>query len=472
MWQQRSDVALHATQLITEVEVMLERGKAVWAGATMVLTALAFTACGGSTPTNSGTASAATCTGIGNITLNVWADSNDQPYVDPSTKAFEQKYPNVTVNIAYKDFDTMIKTVGLAMTSNNPPDIAAGNQGYQVDGTLVKSGAILNLDQYFKALGWDKAFSANTLQPNRLTTDGKQFGTGSLYGLSLYVQYVGVFYNKSKLAALGITDPSSLDSKDAFEAALAKAKAAGMTPIMMGDLTTYPATHNYALMQSWYVSAQDSNDWVYGKAGTTFDDAGHRSAAADLQNWGKSGYFNTDRFAIKNGPAAGLFANGSAVFDIDGDWQAAAIDKGLGQQAGWMLFPAGPDGKHGAVGSVSEPYHISSKSKHPGCAATYLDFITTSDAAKAAMVAQELIPAASGGTAAPTSNSALMTDQINEYARLLKDNGLMAWEDWSTPTMLTLLGQNTQSLIAGKMTPADYTKSIQANWQAFQDTRK
>ena len=53
------------------------------------------------------------------------------------TKAFEQKYPNVTVKVSYRAFDSWIKQVKLSLASKNPPDVVAGNQGYQVDGELV-----------------------------------------------------------------------------------------------------------------------------------------------------------------------------------------------------------------------------------------------------------------------------------------------------------------------------------------------
>ena len=80
------------------------------------------------------------------------------------TKQFEQKYPNVTVKLQFRDFASWIKQVKLAASGDNPPDVFAGNQGYQVDGELVKAGLILPLDAYAKAYGWNESFTPETLQ--------------------------------------------------------------------------------------------------------------------------------------------------------------------------------------------------------------------------------------------------------------------------------------------------------------------
>src|ERR1044072_515176 len=115
------------------------------------------------------------------------------------TKQFEQKYPNVTVKVSFRDFPTWIKQVKLAASGDNPPDVFAGNQGYQVDGELVKAGLILPLDQYAKAYGWDKSFPPETLQQFEWSKDGSTFGSGTLYGVAQSGQSTGVVADMAKL---------------------------------------------------------------------------------------------------------------------------------------------------------------------------------------------------------------------------------------------------------------------------------
>src|SRR3954470_11096234 len=120
------------------------------------------------------------------------------------SKSFEQKYPNVTVKITFRDFTSWTKQAKLVVSSDNPPDVFAGNQGYQLDGELVKAGLIKPLDEYAKAYGWDKSYSPETLQQFKWTNDGQKFGEGTLWGVAQTGQSVGVFANKKKLAAAGI----------------------------------------------------------------------------------------------------------------------------------------------------------------------------------------------------------------------------------------------------------------------------
>jgi raffinose/stachyose/melibiose transport system substrate-binding protein len=164
---------------------------------------------------------------LGPVTLRVVSSETGEgpkKAIVEMTKAFEQKYPNVTVKVSYRAFDSWIKQVKLSLASKNPPDVVAGNQGYQVDGELVKAGLILPLTKYAKAYGWEQSFSPQSLQQFKWSPDGKTFGQGTLYGIAQSGQSTGVFANTAKLQKAGV-DPAQLKSFDDFDAALAKIKA-------------------------------------------------------------------------------------------------------------------------------------------------------------------------------------------------------------------------------------------------------
>ena len=139
---------------------------------------------------------------LGPVTLRVIsAEGSGGPReaIKELTKAFEEKYPNVTVKVSFRDFSSWIKQAKLVASTNNPPDVFAGNQGYQLDGELVKAGLILPLDKYAKAYGWDKSYTPETLQQFEWTDDGKTFGEGTLWGVAQTGQSTGVFANMAKL---------------------------------------------------------------------------------------------------------------------------------------------------------------------------------------------------------------------------------------------------------------------------------
>lgn len=409
---------------------------------------------------------------LGPVTLRVVsgeAVDTQKLRLEEPTKAFEALYPNVKVEIEFKDFNTHLQTIKLVMQDANPPDVVHGNQGYDIMGSLIKAGLVTNLDKYAKVHGWEQKFSAEVIQPNRFSTDGKIFGEGSLWAVSQAVEYTGVFYNKANLAKIGISDVKSLDSIDAFEAALQKAKDAGLVPIILGDSDKWPANHSYSIMEGLFIDPKLHNDWVFGKAGSDITPA-CLQAGQKLQGWVNKGYFNPDILAISYDDSIARFTKGEGVFYIGGVWATSSIYTGLKDDAGWMLHPPGKSGQHISIGSINLPLMISSKSKYQDLAAAYLNFITTSDEAVNSMLKNGSLPAI-GLTSDKKASDPLTQMLIDEYSRLIKDKGLEAWQDWATPRMYDLMSSNTQSLIGGQMTAGDYCKSLQDDWNTFQSSR-
>ena len=155
----------------------------------------------------------------------------------------------------------------------------AGNQGYQLDGELVKAGLILPLNEYAKAYGWDKSYTPETLQQFSWSDDGKTFGKGTLWGVAQSGQSTGVFANMAKLRQAGI-DPASLKTFDDFDAALAKlrkALPADEPVIALGNKDQFGAIHLWGMIQGAYEPAQAIRDWIFHKPGATFDTPGNLS---------------------------------------------------------------------------------------------------------------------------------------------------------------------------------------------------
>jgi raffinose/stachyose/melibiose transport system substrate-binding protein len=413
------------------------------------------------------------CADAGDITLKVGFSEAGEVILEEFKKqaeAFEAANPNVTVEVNAKDWSSSYQTIKLAMSGDDPPDVMQGNEGWAIDGALWQAGLILDLDDYAAAFGWDEGFPESALMVNRFSDDGKTMGEGNLVAVPPAIQYVGVFYNKTLLEQLGVTDVSTIDSKDAFLAVLDKAKESGLLPVMLGDSDKWPALHNLSLLNGWYVSPQAINDWVFNKPGSTYNDEGHIQGARDFQEWMSKGYFNADALATSFNDAVARFGNGEGVFYIGGTWALGDVYKAMGDDVGFMLFPAGPNGTHAAVGGYSLPFVISSKSEHPDCAAAFIDFVTASPQAIAAQIAAGRPSAALAGAEATIDNP-LLEQMVSEYQRLNSENGLFTWEDWPTPTMFTLMQSEAQLLLGGQITPEEYAKTIQDDWDAFMATR-
>jgi raffinose/stachyose/melibiose transport system substrate-binding protein len=442
----------------------------------------AVAACGGTpgqekpqtTQQNQGSAQAVQTDGfdkLGPVTLRVVSSEGSggpRDAIKALTKQFEAKYPNVTVKVSFRDFSSWIKQVKLTMASNNPPDVIAGNQGYQVDGELVKAGLILPLDKYAKAYGWEKDFSDLALQQFKWSSDGQQFGTGNIYGIAQSGQSTGVFANLAKLRKAGV-DPASLKTFDDFDKALAKIKATlpkDEPVIMMGNKEQYPVIHVWGTFQGAYTPAQNIRDWIFHRSGQTFDTDANKQSLQKLKQWNDAGYFgrNDDYNGRAEVDAANLFGRGQGAFMLGGNWNAQTVVDGLKNNAAFFDMPAGPTGKLAAIGSASVPIHISSKSKQADLAAAYINFIAGKPASQE-LVNTTQVPAIVDPTAQPSQR---FTQEVaGGWQQLVDAGGLTLYPDWSSPTMLETMSQGFQELLANRASVDDVAKRIQNDWNTY-----
>jgi len=372
------------------------------------------------------------------------------------------------VRLSFRDTASWFKQAKLVAASDNPPDVFAGNQGYQVDGELVKAGLVLPLDEYAKAYGWNESFSPDTLQQFKWSDDGSRFGEGTLWGVAQSGQSTGVFANMAKLRKAGI-DPSSLKTFDDFDAALAKLRRVlprDEPVIALGNKDQYGAIHLWGMIQGAYTPAQQVRDWIFHKDGATFDTPGNLRSLEKLKQWADRGYMGPgDAFNSRNdAEAAAAFARGEGAFMLGGNWNAQTVVDGLKDDAAFFDMPPGPTGKAAAIGSASVPIHISAKTKNPDLAAAYLDFIAGRPASKA-LVATTQVPAIVDPTAQPSARFA--QEVAKGWQTLVDAGGLTLYPDWSSPTMLETMGQSFQELLAGRVSVGDVTKRIQDDWSAY-----
>ena len=158
-----------------------------------------------------------------------------------------------------------------------------------------------------------------------------------------------------------------------FDALLAKAKAAGLQPIMEWNASTSGGGLAFPLqnLMAAYGDHATINDWVFLKEGATIDTPEFLQAAQKLDEWIKKGYFPEDVNAIEYSDAAGRFGKGEGVFTFNGDWQNAGYDTDLPGKVGFFTFPED-------VGqSAGVTYVIAAKSKNPDCAAFFLNWAWT-----------------------------------------------------------------------------------------------
>ncbi len=289
---------------------------------------------------------------------------------------FTKQYPNVTWDIKQDQFANLINATPRLLAGDNPPDLIR----LPTMVSFAKQGLLKNLDGYATALGWDK-WPVPQLNQNRVAEDGTR-GSGSLYAMGLNYSLTGIFYNKELAAQIGMTEaPKTLAE---FEDLLAKAKAAGILPIMQwgsaksGMGLAFPLQNLMASVGP----GEPINDWIFQKPGATIDTPSNLVAAQHLEQWIQNGYFPPDINAIEYTDANARFGKGEGLFIFNGDWQNAGYDTDMPGKVGFFLMP--PAEAAGSPAAMSAPltFGIAEKAKNADCAAFFLNWVASNEAAR------------------------------------------------------------------------------------------
>lgn len=463
-------------------------------GALLLAAGLVTTACGSSaSPSPSAAPSAATslvpsaapsaapstapkgayeaCAGAATtpITLTVW-DQEVREGIGPATDQLNQEFtganPGVTISRQQKSFDDLKATVKLALGDPNGPDIAQVNQGRPDMGAAVQAGLLLPLTDYATKYGWDKRWGAGVLARNSFTEDGKTFGTGTLWGVSVTGEIVGLFYNKDLYQKLGLSIPTSSDE---MMQQLATIKDKGDVPIAFGALDG-DALQIYGSILETLVPRQWLDDFIYGRNNVSFDTPETIAAARTLVEMSDKGYFTSGYEGIGFDDSAKLFEAGKSVYFWTGSWEGATLTGAVGEIFGFFRTPPKTAGGPSfTIGGVGLPWSIRKTTANPDCAAAYLDYIT-SDHAMELVAGLGVLP----GHAAPNASGsgALFNEMAASFADANAKDEVGHYLDWAFPTGWDTFKANLARLLARQITPEVFVQNIDKEYQAFLGTLK
>jgi raffinose/stachyose/melibiose transport system substrate-binding protein len=436
-------------------------GSVVAAGLVVAVATL-LTACAPGSDAGSGTAAAATGgTNVGTkpVTITVEEASIDVPLFDTLAAEFHAKYKNVTVKVIGQDFNTLQLNVPRIISGTNVPDIIRlGALGKTVADKLVT-----NLDPYADAYGWDK-WPQSQFESTRSNSAGTERGIGSLYGVGPGFGLTGLYYNKAIAARLGMTSvPTSLP---ALETLLAKAKKAGVLPMVVSGPAQTLAFTLQNLQVDYAGSVTPVQDWNYNKPGADINTAAFVKAATTLQTWAKDGYFPVGVNSMQESNAVAEFDSGTGLFYMSGNWDAPAIDKAGPGKFGFFAFPALTPAGVTAAMSAQDLQVIPAKAADPVQAAAFLNFMMTNPAARQASVDAGYVPGgpANGSTPKATAGSAV-AGTIQVFAAASAKNELTEFMVNATNSISAqTLVPETELLVAGKTTPAAFAATVQSDY--------
>jgi raffinose/stachyose/melibiose transport system substrate-binding protein len=406
----------------------------------------------------SASAVTATC-GSSPVTMSAYFETGF-PIAKALTDEFTKQHPNVTWKIREDQFAVITQNAPRVL-ADNPPDLMRLPQMSE----LAKDGLLKNLDGYAKGFGWDQ-WPSSQLEQLRVDRQGRR-GDGPLYAMGLNFSVTGVFYNKDLAARIGMTSPPTTLAE--LDAALQKAEQAGITPIQQfnGGATgglLFPLQNLMAV----YGPTAPINDWIFQKEGATIDTPGNLQAAQHLERWVKAGYFADDVNSIDYATMMSRFLAGDGLVMFNGDWESANLDKQLPGKVGFFLMPPAQAGGKQAAMSAPLTFGISAKAKNADCAAFFLNWVATDDAARevAVKVGGSHPMGPSDAFMPPTAEGSVTGSTLAAGAEVVADNGAMDFVANATGAIYAKSWTpQVQKLAAGQQTPQGLLSSVQKDYE-------
>jgi raffinose/stachyose/melibiose transport system substrate-binding protein len=365
------------------------------------------------------------------------------------------KYPTIAVEPTFYNYDDYSKAMPAALAADNPPDFSFADPTAPNMPNYVAAGQILPIADFISQYGWDKK-----VQSGVITFYDPLYGDKS-YGVPLISAERGIFYNKDLLKQLGGTVPKTMDE---FEALLAKAKAAGLTPLAMGNSDKYGADLYWEYLFFDYLA---NGDWKAFTSGTMKQQAGvpwggdaMKQAMTKFIDWKAKGYFNADFASLGSGDLHTNFALGKILFySHDTSLNAAVIKDEPKFEVGFMNWPRIYADK--PLLTLSDPGNllvIPKGSKHPKEAAQIIDCLLAPEVGMM-FAANGDIPLQQGiDLNAVKVPAAFIKDQLAAVG----DQSPIGWLNYmAPPDFPDKQGSELQKLLAGDVTVDAYVTNLQ-----------
>ena len=407
-----------------------------------------------------GTVLAAPSCGPDPVVLNSYFETGF-PLPSKLAEEFTKQFPNVTFDIKEDQFANMMENSPRILSEGNGPDLI--RLPSLTD--LVANDLLLNLDTYFAEFGWDK-FPAGQLVQLRVEPGGRPRGTGSLYALGLNYSMTGVFYNKELAPQLGMTEPPKTLAE--LDALLAKAKEAGIQPIMQWNKGTAGLAFPLQNLMGAYGAPEPINDWIFEKDCSTINTPENLEAAEHLDGWIKAGYFPSDANAIDYAQMMSRFIGGEGLFMFNGDWESGNLDTNAADKYGFFIMPSEEAGGRHATMSAPLTFGIAANAAHTDCAAFFLDWVATNEEARKINVA---VGGSNPGGPVDLPMPAVKPGSVTEQSlaagqTLAADNGAMDFIANATGAIFAAgWTPELQKMVGGQQTAAGLLEAVQEEYE-------
>jgi raffinose/stachyose/melibiose transport system substrate-binding protein len=430
----------------------------------VLIAAFALSACGTpATPTTAAVAPTAAAeqptaapqpTTAPKVTINWWHITTKDPGLTiwkKTADAYMAAHPNVEIKITVLENEAFKTKLTTVLQSGNPPDIfqswGGGDMNQQVTAGLLKD---VTPDLDANGAAWRNSFA-----PGALAVYAYQ---GKNYGVPWDMGMVGWWYNKDLFTKAGIASPPTTWTE--FLADVKKLKAAGITPISLGEGDKWPGMHIWSYLAT-RIGGQAAFDAAYSRKGS-FTDPAFVQAGDRLKELIALDPFQAGYLAATHDEMQATFGNGKAAMELSGQWapsveSANSVDKRGVANLGLFNFPA-VEGGAGAVSDVVGGGNGFAIGKNaPPAAIDFVKYLTNVDNQKTLAAANQNIPVVKGSESTVADPNMLLVQKDFAAAKYFQ----LYYDQYLPPAMGSALNDAVQGLFAGTSTSQQVAQSIE-----------
>lgn len=410
----------------------------------------------------------ATATAQEPVELLVWdqfTDPTESEVVDQIYADFTEQNPNITIRREVVQTQQMQQTANTALASGTGPDVIFYDAGAGYAGVLAEAGLITPLDAMAEQYGWLDRFPEQTLGATSID--------GTLYGLPLQVDLIGMYYNQTLLEQEGFAIPQTVEE---LKTLCQEASDAGYVPMAFADNPGWQAFHQFSMMTTNMIGPDALQALLYENQGSWDSPEIVEAINTYFVELKDAGCFSEDANALTQDDALAMFLSGQSLMFPTGSWE---IQNFTGEQVPegteitMMPFPE-PEGGQGSywVSGVGSAYYISANSEYQEEAGQFLDYLFSPETAQRwVQEAQYLVPMSVDTSAMDLPP--LFANMIAELDKAASGEIQLGYniDVIAPPEFNATMESGFQAIIAGDRTAEEQATELQAAWEAWWQSR-
>jgi glucose/mannose transport system substrate-binding protein len=302
--------------------------------------------------------------------FSYWTSGSEAAALDALFKVFKQSNPDVEIInavVAGGSGSAALPVLQTRLAGGSPPDTWQSHPGWELFARYVDPGFCQDVTDIYKSENWLSVVPKSLV--DQLTRNGKIYSvmTGVHRGNVLW-------YNKKVLDKNGIKIGDKISFVDFFAAA-DKLKAAGVTPLAVGDSGIWASGD---ILENTLLAKVGAQAWLGLFSGKLAWNSPKVKEA--LEVYGKFlNYQNDDHNALSWDQAIKAVIDGRCTFSVMGDWSFGEFLKANqkeNEDFGWVAFPE----TESDFMVVGDSFVAAKNARHPAEAIAWLKAIGSKEA--------------------------------------------------------------------------------------------